>query len=120
MKRLVFSVFSVALVSFGSAAQTLIDPTQPPRMSGVSIADSADQVGRDGIKVNAVVFSGSVPYAILNGQIVDQGGLWQGYKLIEVLKDRVVLKEARREEGRQIEIPVYTNNEIKKDLSNDF
>jgi hypothetical protein len=97
-------------------AQVQLDPTRPPEqdtqvLAGQSGVDSGGQ-----LRVSAVFISGSNKHAIVNGEFLSEGQLWQGFEVLEINPEGVVL--ASQEGYTTILIDKKLN--IKKDSENGF
>lgn len=78
-------------------AQELVDPTRPAvsleTSTGVSVATSATEFsGAQGLSL--IVIQSSRRAAIIDGRVIELGGHYGKFKLIEVNEDNVVLQSA--------------------------
>ncbi|MCW8860112.1 MAG: general secretion pathway protein GspB [Deltaproteobacteria bacterium] len=82
---------------FAAQKNQLLDPMRPlnyqrtvPEKSPVK--SPADQVNTQAWKLTAVLISETRSVAVINGQSLQEGDLLDGYKLIQIQTDRVVMK----------------------------
>lgn len=68
------------------------DPTRPPAEVIARMGDS-DKSGSGNIVLNGVKQDGKTSLAILNGNLVKLGEVYQGYRLISVKDSHVVLED---------------------------
>lgn len=81
------------LLSAGSTAQTLSDPTRPPlELMGGAAAAVADTPGAARTPLQSILLSSARKGAIINGQYVALGGTLGKATLIEISATAVTLK----------------------------
>jgi MSHA biogenesis protein MshK len=111
--------YLLILLCFGwvsTQADTLKDPTQPStNRSMFNIVQDAKTLTTTTLKLTAIINNKQNKQAIINGESFAQGQQVQGYKLILISENHVVLDGTN---GKQT-LFVNSNN-IKKDVNNGF
>jgi len=100
----------------GVQANTLQDPTKPsPTKSVLNAGQDPSSLAPQALKLTAIINNDQNKQAIINGQSFSQGQQVQGYKVIFISKNHVLLDGS---DGQQT---LYVNNNnIKKDTNNGF
>ena len=97
-------------------ASTLQDPTKPsPNKSILNAGQDPSILAPIKLKLTAIINSNQSKQAIINGKSVAEGQQVQGYKVILISQDHVVLNGS---DGKQTLF--VNNNNIKKDANNGF
>ena len=97
-------------------AITLIDPTKPsPNKSMIKASQDPMAITPTTLKLTAIINSNQNKRAIINGRSFLQGQEVQGYKVILISKNHVILNNS---DGKQTIF--VNNNNIKKDVNNGF
>lgn len=114
MKQLFFLLFFYGIVS--AQANTLQDPTKPsPDKLMFNNGQDPSTMLPMVLKLTAIINNNQKKQAIINGKSVKQGQQVQGYKVILINQNHVLLEGS---EGQQT---LYVNNNnIKKDTNNGF
>lgn len=107
------------LLGFGLVniqAKTLQDPTKPsPRKSVANSDQSSKSTAKTGLKLTAIINHNQNKQAIINGRSFVEGQQVQGYELVSISQNHVVLNGS---DGEQM---LYVNNNnIRKDANNGF
>ncbi|WP_339720789.1 hypothetical protein [uncultured Paraglaciecola sp.] len=102
--------------SFASAqANTLQDPTKPSQNQSNFTGQDPNTMLAMALKLTAIISTNQNKQAIINGKSFTQGELVQGYKVIFISENHVIL------EGSDGPQTLYVNNNnIKKDTNNGF
>ena len=116
MKQLLYLFY----LCLGNAqAITLKDPTRPsPNSSMIKTSQGPTAITRTTLKLSAIIKNNQNKQAIINGRSFSQGQEVQGYKLILISQNHVILKNLDGSDGRKTLF--VNNNNIKKDVNNDF
>lgn len=122
MKKLVLSlVWLFSWIHFNVLAQQapLRDPTRPGQISSRDnsvLSDNQGGIQGPNINLSGIVIRPDIRVAILNGERVAQGDVWQGYTLSQVEYHSVVLKNDQSEWNirlsNSIDIKTVRNNEL--------
>ncbi|UAA39086.1 hypothetical protein KIH87_01580 [Paraneptunicella aestuarii] len=96
---ILLSIFFSLFVSAAASAQTMFDPTRPPKkMQAVDVEDGADAelqedtaTGIPKALVTAIYVTDSSRYAIINDDIVHEGETWKNVVVKTINLDNVVL-----------------------------
>jgi MSHA biogenesis protein MshK len=107
------------LLWFGLAsvqADTLKDPTKPSsNKSIINTGQDSEILKTMALKLTAIINNNQNKQAIINGRSFAEGQQVQGYKVVLISQNHVVLKGS---DGKQT---LYVNNNnIKKDANNGF
>ena len=90
------------LLSAGSTAQALTDPTRPPReLMSAATAGAAPRT-----PLQSILLSSARKGAIINGQYVDLGGSYGKAKLVKITATEVTLKSDQGLEVLQLYPPM--------------
>lgn len=97
-------------------ASTLKDPTKPNVSQSVSNANQdSKEIETIGLKLNAIINSKQNKQAIINGVSFSQGQEVQGYKVVLISQNHVLL------DGLDGNKTLFVNNNyVKKDANNGF
>ncbi len=110
MKNLLLLFFCLA----NAQANTLEDPTKPRRNGLMSnFYESSDVLVPAALKLTAIINNNINKQAIINGRSFTEGQQVQGYKIISISQNHVVLNGS---DGKQTIF--VNNNNIKKDANN--
>ncbi len=109
------------LLCFCSAiaqAGTLKDPTKPS--SSKPMVNSGQGQGQNtftpmALKLTAIIKNNQNKQAVINGKIFTQGQQVQNYTLVLISQNHVVLEDSNGQQNLFV-----NNNNIKKDINNDF
>jgi hypothetical protein len=97
-------------------AQNQQDPTRPQALN-TQVLVGQNNAGEGGaVRVSAVFINGSNKHAIVNGEFLAEGQVWQGFEVLEINQSGVVLVS---QEG-PLTILIDKNLNIKKDSENGF
>lgn len=100
----------------GTQANTLQDPTKPSSNKSIlNTVQDPSNFGGMALKLTAIINNNQNKQAIINGRSVSQGQEVQGYKVVLISKNHVVLDGS---DGKQTLF--VNNNNIKKDVNNGF
>jgi MSHA biogenesis protein MshK len=107
------------LLCFGLAnaqANTLQDPTRPSLSKSTSdFGDDPKNLVTEALKLTAIIHNNQNKQAIINGRSFTEGQQVQGFKVVLISQNYVVLNGS---DGKQT---LYVNNNnIKKDANNGF
>lgn len=95
-KKIILFMLTVLAVHVCKAAEIDVtgtsDPTRPPAEVIARMGD-IDKSGSGSIVLNGVKQDGKTSLAILNGNLVKLGEVYQGYRLISVKDSHVVLED---------------------------
>ena len=95
-------------------ANTLQDPTRPSQNKPIfNTGQSSSVLAHSALKLTAIINSNEYKQAIINGRSVAEGQQVQGYKVIFISQNHVVLNSS---DGKQSLF--VNNNNIKKDANN--
>ena len=95
-------------------ANTLKDPTQP-KSALLGNGQDPNAMAKMALKLTAIIDNSKTKHAIINGKSFAQGQQVQGYKIIVISQNHVILDGSN---GKQT---LYVNNNnIKKDTNNGF
>ncbi|MGK0380841.1 MAG: MSHA biogenesis protein MshK [Flavobacteriales bacterium] len=98
-------------------ANTLQDPTRPSQNKPIfNTGQSSSVLAHSALKLTAIINSNEYKQAIINGRSVAEGQQVQGYRVILISQNHVILDGL---EGKQT-LFVNNNNNIKKDANNGF
>lgn len=81
----------LVLTSFFSMAQSISDPTRPP--SNTAMQNVANAQVDIGFTLSAVFQKAQKRYAIINGDVVKTGDVFDGMKVIKISEKQVTLQE---------------------------
>jgi MSHA biogenesis protein MshK len=104
------------LLYFGLAntqASTMKDPTQPS--PNKPMFNAGEMMAPMALKLTAIIINNNIKQAIINGSSFAEGQNIQGYKLIFISQNHVLLHGS---DGKQTLF--INNNNIKKDVTNGF
>ena len=109
-------LLSLCFSLFSAQADTLKDPTKPsPNKQMLNTGQDPTALTTTALKLTAIINNNQNRQAIINGRSFAQGQTVQGYKLLLIGQNHVVLHAP---EGKQT---LYVNNNnIKKDTNNGF
>lgn len=112
--KLLFIVLCCCIIS--AHAQTLLDPTKPsPKQSVLNAGKDSASLLSKALKLTAIINNNQHKQAIINGKSFTEGQQIQGYKVIFISQNHVLLDSS---DGQQT---LYVNNNnIKKDTNNGF
>ena len=97
-------------------ANTLQDPTKPSQNKPIfNTGQSSSVLAHSALKLTAIINSNEYKQAIINGKSVAEGQQVQGYRVILISQNHVILDGL---EGKQTLF--VNNNNIKKDTNNGF
>jgi MSHA biogenesis protein MshK len=109
----------VLLLTFGLVnvkANTLQDPTKPSAGKSVSRSgQDSNTVTTATLKLTAIINNNQNKQAIINGRSFAEGQQVQGYKLVLISQNHVILDSSDGEQTLYV-----NNNNIKKDANNGF
>ncbi len=83
-----FAAAAALLLSAGSAAQALTDPTRPP----LELMSAAGTVAAPRTPLQSILLSSARKGAIINGQFVPLGGTYGKARLVRITATEVTLK----------------------------
>jgi MSHA biogenesis protein MshK len=110
MKNLLLLFFCLT----NAQANTLEDPTKPNRNDHIStVYENSDELAPAALKLTAIIINSISKQAIINGISFTEGQQVQGYKVIFISQNHVVLNSS---DGKQSLF--VNNNNIKKDANN--
>jgi MSHA biogenesis protein MshK len=110
MKNLLLLFFCLT----NAQANTLEDPTKPNRNEHIStLYENSDVLLPVALKLTAIISNNMSKQAIINGRSFTEGQQVQGYKVISISQNHVVLNSS---EGKHTLF--VNNNNIKKDVNN--
>ena len=113
MKRLLLAL-CIGLTNL--QANTLQDPTRPSQNKPIfNTGQSSSVLAHSALRLTAIINRNNYKQAIINGRSVAEGQQVQGYKIILISQNHVVLDGL---EGKQTLF--VNNNNIKKDANNGF
>lgn len=94
------------LLSAGSTAQALTDPTRPP----LELISAAGTVETPRTPLQSILLSSTRKGAIINGQYVPLGGTYGKARLVRITATEVTLKTGRATEVLQLYPPLEKNS----------
>ena len=101
-----FAATAALLLSAGSAAQALTDPTRPPlELMGAAATGTAPRT-----PLQSILLSSTRKGAIINGQYVPLGGTYGKARLVKITATEVTLKTDRILEVLQLYPPPEKNS----------
>jgi MSHA biogenesis protein MshK len=112
MKQLLLLVLCFGLTS--AQANILIDPTRPsPNNTLFNTSQNSSTLTLQVLKLTAIISNNESKQAIINGRSFAEGQQVQGYRIILISQNHVILDGS---EGKQTLF--VNNNNIKKDANN--
>lgn len=91
--RLILALASLACLPLAAGAQSLADPTRPPGGGAEAKAVASTTPAESAEGLSAIVRRpGRRAAALINGELVELGGVVSGTKLVRIGEDSVVLE----------------------------
>ena len=95
--ELIFLFFCVAGSCCAATSELFVDPMQPIRYQATSVrqATTKDVTTKDWT-LTAVLISAGRSVAVVNGKSLQKGEILDGYKLVEITPDKVLMRNGKR------------------------